>query len=392
LPVTRGSTQELRRKVATVLLARARLEAGTYHQAAAEPIARRELDMLDDSAPEPATRMLRAMVERTLSDIQTKQGHAAEALRLMESARQTLLDLQSSGHQDPNLRSEATTAQDRLARARVFVGDLDGALHEFQEMLRTGEPCPEQGPPGPECRTLGYRLERTADIYAATDRPNLNEPAKAAELYTRALRLQERLIATDANDRQALFDLAARCGKLGDAVWAQDPKRALALYDRALATAKELVSKEQFGMFRSAYLFAITRPLIQLGRTTDARRALTEVLEQEKTNAGSSYADRVGEISARAMLPKLLLAEGKRADARRELETLIRDCEALRVEHSGDLVLIYYLSRLYRALAAIISSPERRQALLRSAAAWHSWPATSFTRREEQKDLAAAGR
>jgi hypothetical protein len=29
--------------------------------------------------------------------------------------------------------------------------------------------------------------------------------------------------------------------------------------------------------------------------------------------------------------------------------------------------------------------------LLKSAAAWHSWPATSFTRREEQKDLTAAG-
>ena len=33
---------------------------------------------------------------------------------------------------------------------------------------------------------------------------------------------------------------------------------------------------------------------------------------------------------------------------------------------------------------------ERRQALLRSAAAWNSWPPTSFTRREAEKDLTAA--
>jgi hypothetical protein len=41
-------------------------------------------------------------------------------------------------------------------------------------------------------------------------------------------------------------------------------------------------------------------------------------------------------------------------------------------------------------LAAISTGQQRREALLKSAAAWHSWPATSFTRREEQKDLAAA--
>jgi hypothetical protein len=34
--------------------------------------------------------------------------------------------------------------------------------------------------------------------------------------------------------------------------------------------------------------------------------------------------------------------------------------------------------------------PERRDALSQSAALWHSWPATSFTMREEQKDRAAA--
>ena len=41
-------------------------------------------------------------------------------------------------------------------------------------------------------------------------------------------------------------------------------------------------------------------------------------------------------------------------------------------------------------LASITTGQERREALLHSAAAWHSWPATSFTMREEQKDLAAA--
>jgi len=259
-------------------------------------------------------------------------------------------------------------------------------------MLRTGEPCPDEGPPGPACRTLGYRLERTGDVYAAVDRPNLNEPAKAAELYARSLRIQERIAGVDANDRQARFDLAARCGKLGDAIWAQDPKRALALYDRALASAKDLVSTEQFEILRGSYLLAISRPLIRLGRAADARKALAEALERAKTDAQSAYADHLGEISTRMEFPALLIAEGKRADARRALTDVIREFEALRPGHPDDLVLIHYFSRSCRELAAIADGQERQEALLRSAAAWHSWPATSFTRREEQKDLAAARR
>jgi hypothetical protein len=43
-------------------------------------------------------------------------------------------------------------------------------------------------------------------------------------------------------------------------------------------------------------------------------------------------------------------------------------------------------------LASISTGEERRHALLQSAAAWRSWPATPFTKREEQRDLDAAAR
>ena len=88
----------------------------------------------------------------------------------------------------------------------------------------------------------------------------------------------------------------------------------------------------------------------------------------------------------------MLLAEGKRADARRALDDLIRDTETLRAGHPEDFTPVYFLSQQYRALASMTTGEERREALLHSAAAWHSWPATSFTRREEQKDIAAASR
>jgi tetratricopeptide (TPR) repeat protein len=369
-----------------------RLEYAANHEDAAEAVARRMLDFVADRAPDADTRMLRAIGERSLGEIRVKQGQSAEALSLFDSAMRTLVDLRSSGYADKNLGGEIVNTQVRLARAKVFAGDLDGALGTFQELLNSSAPCDEHAAPTVACRTLAVRLSWTGDVYAAPDRPNLDEPAKAAVLYERALHIQERIAALDANDRQARFDLAARYGKLGDAIWRTDPKRALDLYARALATAETLVSKEQLEIFRASYRIAITRPLILLHRTAEARQTLTQALEEAKPNSQSTYQDRLGEIEVRVILPRLLLAEGKPAETRRALDDLIRDTKALRADQPNDLMPICLLAESYRLFASIATGTERRDALLQSAAAWHSWPQSSFTQREEQKDLAAANR
>jgi tetratricopeptide (TPR) repeat protein len=395
LPVNENSSPDLRRRVARVLLASGRLEYNAYHEDAAEPVTRRMLALIGDPAPDSATRLLRAVGERSLGEIRLKQGYPAEGVALLESARQALLDLRSSGYRAPDLSDEVRISQERLARARVSTGDLDRALTEFQDVLKNSAPCDEQAPPVAACRALGVRLSWTADVYGATDRPNLKEPGKAAVLYERALRIQERIAALDEHDRQARFDLSARYGKLGDAVWAADPKRALDLYERALATAKTLVSREQFEILRGSYLTAISRPLIQLRRLAEARKALTEALDRARADAeapNAPYEDRVSDIGVRLILPRLLVAEGNGTEARRAIEADIRDTEALRASHPEDLMAIYYLSDACRILASITTGPERRSALLRSAGAWRSWPATTFTNREAQKDLDAANR
>jgi hypothetical protein len=163
------------------------------------------------------------------------------------------------------------------------------------------------------------------------------------------------------------------------------------LYAKALATASTLASKEQLDILHDSYIIAISRPLIKLGRTAEARNALLEALEAGKVDQQSQYADRVGELSIETIWARLLIAENKPEEARRSLHEVIDKLEALRVGHHNDLTLIYYLADCYRTLATITSGAERRDVLLKSAAAWHSWPATSFTKREQQKDLDAAG-
>jgi len=391
LPVNRGSPPELRRKVAEVLFYWGRIEYNTFHEDAAEPITRRMLDLLGDGSPDAPTRRLYAVGQRSLGEIRMKQGHTAEALALIESARNTFLDLRTSGYDNKDLTNEIALSEERLARVKVQAGDLDGALNAYLEQMRNGALCDEQGSPGPACRTLDSRLASAADVYGALDRPNLGEPAKAAALYRRSIHIRTRFAALDENDRQARFNLAACYGKLGDALWRSDPEQALQWYERALTTAQALVSKEQVEALKDSYFIAISRPLIQLGRMSDARKALAEALRRARTDSQSPYPDRLAEISVRSIWPRLLAADGKRAEARRALDALIQDTEKLRNSNPDDLTPVYYLSDAYRELASITRGEERRQALLRSAAAWHSWPATSYTKREEQRDLAAAG-
>src|SRR6185436_12098855 len=297
----------------------------------------------------------RASGEANLGEVRRKQGHTTEALALFESARRALIDLRDSGYTDPGLSNQISSTQQRLAKTKVDAGDLDGALSEFQDLLRRAAPCDEGSTPGPACRSLGVLESWTADVYVALDRLNLNEPAKAAALYEHALRLQQRIAALDQHDRQGHFDLAARYGKLGDAVWMTDPKRALELYDQALATAKALVSKEQFTIFRDAYEVAICRPLIQLHRFAEARNMLNKILEAAKAEAQANgqYADRLGEISVRRILTRLLIAEGKIDESKRVLREIVKDLDTLRADNSGDLAPIFYLADAYRSLAAI---------------------------------------
>ena len=257
--------------------------------------------------------------------------------------------------------------EQRLAKTKISSGDLDGAASLFQKLLERKPPCGPQRPPTRDCENLAVLLSWTGDLYGAMGRPSLGEPEKAAVFYQQALDIEERVAAQDSHNRQAQFNLAARCGKLGDAVWRSDPKRALALYERALTTARALVSSEQFHILREAYLEASSRPLIELGRTAEARRAATELMELARTDPiPTEYADRLGELTVRTLWPRLLAAEGKLGEARRMLEALIQEAGKLRAEHTTDLGPV----NLFPAVTGISPrSPPGRSAAKRCSAA-----------------------
>jgi tetratricopeptide (TPR) repeat protein len=392
LRVDKRSPAELRLGVARALLGLGRLELNVDHEAVAEIPIRKMVDLLSDATPDAEVRRWHANGNRSLGEIRLSQGNAHDALQFLESAQQELKVLQSSGYNDATFLQDLREARIRLAKAKAATGDLDGTLKEYLDYVGSAARCDEENASGSVCRDLGVWLSWAGDVYGAVDRPNLGEPDKAAALYERALRISEHLTALDANDRQARFDLAARCGKLGDVVWQSDPRRALDLYEQALKIARALVSQEQFDIFQSAYEGAISRPLIQLGRFAEARRVASKNLEIAKQEAQNSYADLLGEVAARLTWARLLIAERKQAEAQSALQDLIRDTEVIRTAHPQDLSPTFYLAVFHRLIASITTGQTRRDAFLASAAIWRSWPGTSFTRREEQKDLAETNR
>jgi len=394
VPVTRQSPENERHDAAWPLFLWSRMEfiAGNYDKT--EALDRRAMDLLGPDPQAPPNRLLYAMGQRCMGEVRAKDGRTTEALQLTETAYKTMLDLRSVASPPGDLAYETANTEDRLARLKGLTGDLDGALALFQQLVRDAGSCDDHGPPSGDCRARASRLGWVAGVYTSEQAPNLGDREKGIPLYEQSMHIEERLAAADAQDRQTQFGLASTYGLLGDAVWLSDPKRAIDLYERVMAMGKGLAAKEQLENLRENYLVSMSRPLVRLGRTAEARKALTEYKQLTGGQPPSTrFVDQLSDIQDRALWPPLLSAEGKHDEAVELLRGIVRDSEKLRADHPQEFSTVFFLCQYYRDLASQVSGEERRQALANSAAAWHSWqPPTGFTRREQQKDLAAASR
>lgn len=388
LGVNAKSSESLRTKAASLLESWAWAEMHANHEDRAEPIFRRMREVCTGGEQTKAILNWLGRSEYGLGEVDRRKGRIREALSMLRSAHDRLRGLVNAGY--AQARALADEVDSDLARTKVLTGDLDGALADFQELLRTAPPCNEQAPVLADCYTFSLRLSWMAPLYWSVSEPNLGEPAKAQALYERLIRLLTQYVAQDPNNRSKRYELVNATGSLGDALWESDPKRALELYDRALTLSKSLVSQEEAMHIRGSYLISISRPLIKLRRLTEARAALTELRKIDAAEPATLYLDQFGDIQDEALWAPLLLAEGKRGEAKQSLARVIEQMDALRRNHPEDFTLVFFISRYCRQLALLSGGEERRQALLRSAAVWHSWPATSFTRREEDKDRQAA--
>jgi hypothetical protein len=136
-----------------------RLEVNAGREDAAEPITRCMLDLLKDAAPDPATRKQRASRTEPWGD-SSRPSVDRGGLALLESSRNTLLDLRSKGYNDKTWQIKLTSASSAW-RAKVAAGDLDGALNGLLELVRK---------PAPTTNRLRRGRCRYVDLSAGVDR------------------------------------------------------------------------------------------------------------------------------------------------------------------------------------------------------------------------------
>jgi tetratricopeptide (TPR) repeat protein len=143
-------------------------------------------------------------------------------------------------------RMSRATALGKLSEALEPGGDLDEALEAIQESRTILEELAANGGGTAQQINLIIALTREGTLLggealgASTAGVGLDRPDAALVAFQRAVDLAERLAETDPQDYRSRRTIATASQRIGAIVRHSDPRRALAVYDHALARLQEV--------------------------------------------------------------------------------------------------------------------------------------------------------
>jgi serine/threonine protein kinase len=160
-----------------------------------------------------------------------------------------------------------------LASALRSQGDLEGALQAIQEARKISEQAVYPNPTTRMLDEYGIFL-RHGLILGEDDDVNLGRPADAIEPLDKAFRTTEEFAAKDRNDAVSRMRVAHSGIVLGNILRQRDPRRALAIYDLALARVGEVRNSLPARRSQAALLASSAYALLGLHRSAEARSRL----------------------------------------------------------------------------------------------------------------------
>jgi serine/threonine protein kinase/tetratricopeptide (TPR) repeat protein len=282
----------------------------------------------------------------------------------------------------PLAQGRRAAAFGTLAAALLDAGKLDEALASARNSRTLLEALAVEGG-RTELFNLSLAYLREGQVLGQDGGISLQRPAEAAQAFERALAVAESLAARDPNDSAARVSSAIAAAHLSDVVRHNDPAKALAIIDHALARTREVTPNARIRFEQAGLLAGSAYPARRLHHDEEARQRLGEALDvlrelkafpADSVPAGS---DVYGVLKAQADDDA---ESGRTAAAISAYRDLLARIEAAKPRPTEVLADAVVMSDLWGALSRLVresGGPEEAASLdARQAALWAGWDRT----------------
>ena len=286
----------------------------------------------------------------------------------------------------------------RLAQALRNGGDLNGALETIRQahlvLEATSYPSDMQ-------RILGLEdvLLQEGVILGGANDPNLGQRDEAIQAFQKAVNLMEPLASKDPHDSLVRYNEISAAMELAALVSYSNPRRGLALYERALARLREIQDSLNRRTHEAACLADSSLPLLRLHRSKQAKERIDAAFSLLRT-AGVYPAAQIDREGPAADALRALAAYEEDSGHTRPAAALYQELLDKRIASKPDLQTdlpeAYDISRVYQVLATLYrrsgQSEKSKTLEIASRDLWHDWdrrlPNNAFIARQLQDDAA----
>ena len=276
------------------------------------------------------------------------------------------------------LPSELAQGLSVLANLLRLSGDLEGALPAIVEARRISESSDYPNELTKSLALYGV-LVRQAQIVGPADGIGLDRRGEAIELLQGVYDSMERLAAQDSSDATSRDRVGTTARQLADLVRAEDPERALAIYDRGIQREREIPSNVKARREEAHLLAGSSYALRSLGRHREARERIDRALELLRAAGDWPAATVPPEREPVPVLMALGDLESAAGDASavRTYRDLVDRIAAGHPDVEYDLREASDTARVYTAFAGVLRRAGRTDEAaaidVRRLAIWQAW-------------------
>jgi serine/threonine-protein kinase len=158
-----------------------------------------------------------------------------------------------------------------LVIARWQTGDLNGALHDAKRAVELQQVQAATGQPALRVNLANAVLTEGLILGKADAEPSLGRYHDALALIQQGMEIGEDLAGQDSSDYMSRFVLAAMSVQFANILRHEDPRKALAVYDHALARLREVKPNASSQLAEADLLAGSSYAARWIGRGEDAR-------------------------------------------------------------------------------------------------------------------------